>query len=447
MNTQQTQLSIREKIGYGLGDTASNLIFQTVLMFMPFFYTDIFGISAAAMGSLFLAVRLIDAISDPLMGALADRTQSRWGKFRPYLLCLAIPYGLVAVSAFTTPDFSNSGKLLYAYVSYTLLMLIYTAINIPYCSLGGVLTASSRERVSINSYRFFLSTAGGLIVAATTLPLVAWLGGGDDQAGYQRAMIIFSILAAVLFFICFFCTQERVVEIRKTQNSFWNDLKLLWQNDQWRIVSAINFILLVAIVMRGASAIYYLTWYADRSDLISAFLSLGMAASMVGASLASSLTRRLPMVTAYLYIQAAIVVASIALYFVHEHQIILIFMLFGLIQFFVQMSSPILWTMMADTVDYGEWKSGRRITGLAFSGSLFFLKLGMAVGGALIGWLLAGFDYQGEAEAQSPQTIGGIVLIFTLLPALGHFLLMLIIPKYQLDQKRCDEIRLQLSSS
>jgi len=444
INTKK--VGVVEKIGYGLGDTASNLIFQTVILLMPFFYTNIFGISAAAMGTLFLLVRVMDAITDPIMGALSDRTNTRWGKFRPYLLWLAIPYGIIAVLAFTTPDLDSAGKLIYAYITYGLLMIVYTAINIPYCALGGVLSSSSTERISINSFRFFLSTGGGLIVALFTLPLVALLGEGDDQKGYQLAMVIFSCLAVILFFISFKTTRERVVQAKdkSTSSSFWQDIKILFTNDQWRIVALLNFILLVAVVLRGASAIYYLTWFAQRADLISAFLATGMAASMLGASLASKVTQILSVVKAYVLIQGSVVLSSLALYFVGSNDIVLMFVFFGFAQFFIQMSSPILWTMMADTVDYGELKTGRRITGLVFSGALFFLKMGMAIGGALLGWILAASGYQGEATEQSHQAITSIVLLFTILPAFGHLLLMLIVPKYKLDQKRCAQIRIEL---
>ena len=378
-----------EKIGYGLGDTASNVVFQMVMMYMAFFYTDIFGISAAAMGTLFLVVRVIDAVTDPLMGAIADRTTTRWGKFRPYLLWLALPYGIIAVIAFITPDFSPSGKLIYAYITYALLMIIYTAINIPYAALGGVITADSQERVSLNSYRFFLATAAGVLVAAATLPLVDWLGEGDQQKGFLLAMAVLSVLAVIMFIACFALTEERVVEAKTKATTFWKDLRVLLTNDQFVIVAVLNFVLLIPLVIRGASAIYYITWYVGDEGLIPAFLTTGMLASMVGAAFASPLTKRLSKVKSYMLIQLVVTVASVAMFFLSSSAVVLIFAFFIVVQFFAQMGSPILWGMMADTVDYGELKTGRRITGLVFSGALFSLKLGMALGGALLGWLLA----------------------------------------------------------
>jgi GPH family glycoside/pentoside/hexuronide:cation symporter len=444
MTNQTQKISPLEKIGYGLGDTASNIVFQTVMLLMPLFYTDIFGISAAAMGWLFLAVRILDAITDPMMGAVCDRTNTRWGKFRPYMLWLCVPYAVICVITFTTPEYSPSGKLLYAYLTYSLLIVIYTAINIPYCALGGVITPDSQERVSLNSYRFFLATAGGVLVASCTLPLVHQLGRGNDQKGYQLAMVIFGILAVFMFLASFFLTRERVVQVSDKKSTLWKDLKILFANDQWVVIATVNFVLLIPLVIRASAAAYYMKWVAGRSDLITAFLTTGMAASMIGATFASPLTRRLSKVKSYMLIQFVITVVSASMYFIGRSQLALMFILFTVVQFFGQMASPILWAMMADTADYGEYKSQRRITGLVFSGALFTLKLGMALGGAILGWLLAYYGYQQQAEVQTPKAIKGIVLVFTVIPAIGHLLVMFLISRYKLDDKRFAEIRAEL---
>lgn len=446
MTDAQSTARIRplEKIGYGLGDTASNVVFQMVMMYMAFFYTDVFGISAAAMGTLFLVVRVVDAVTDPIMGALADRTTTKWGKFRPYLLWLALPYGLIAVIAFITPDFDGTGKLVYAYITYTLLMVIYTAINIPYAALGGVITSDSQERVSLNSYRFFLATAAGVLVAAATLPLVDWLGQGNQQKGFPLAMAVMSTLAVGLFVACFFLTKERVVEVTSKATSFVKDLKILVANDQFVIVAVMNFVLLVALVIRGASAIYYVTWYMADESLVPTFLTAGMIAAMLGAACASPVTERLSKVRSYIVIQLAVTLGSVSLFFVPGSAVIAIFALFIVVQFFVQMGAPILWSMMADTVEYGELKTERRITGLIFSGNLFALKLGMALGGAILGWMLAYFGYQSEAVSQSPETIEGILLLFTIIPAIGHVLLIGIVSRYKLNKETCASIRAEL---
>ena len=206
MSSSESKISVKEKIGYGLGDAASNIIFQTVMTFLAFFYTDVFGISAAAVGTLFLSVRVLDAITDPVMGNLADRTETRWGSYRPYLLWLAVPFGVISCLTFTTPDFSDSGKVIYAYFTYAALMVIYTAINIPYCALGGVLTSNPSERVSIQSYRFAFASLAGILITATTLPLVDYFGQGDKASGYQMTMLLMSILGIILFWLCFATT-------------------------------------------------------------------------------------------------------------------------------------------------------------------------------------------------------------------------------------------------
>lgn len=443
---QADRVRVSEKIGYGLGDTASNIVFQMVMMFMPFFYTDIFGISAAAMGTLFLVVRVFDAVTDPLMGALCDRTQTRWGKFRPYLLALAVPYAVLAVLAFTTPDTDAGGKLIWAYVTYSLLMAAYTAINIPYCALGGVISGDTRERVSLNSYRFFLATGAGVLIAATTMTLVAKLGQGNDQKGFQLTMGAFGFLAVIMFFACFFLTKERVVQATDKAGSFWNDIKLLLANDQWVIIAVSCFVVLVPLVIRGGGAIYYLTWYAERTDLVSSFLTAGMVAAMIGASLASTLAKRLPKVKSFMLIHTIIAVASATMFLVGKESIALMFAFYVVVQFFTQMAAPIQWTLMADSDDYGEHKHGRRMTGLIFSGALFALKLGMALGGAVLGWLLAYFGYQGDAATQTPGAITGIVATFTVVPALGHLLVIWVMSRCKLTEERSQAIRQELDA-
>lgn len=442
-----TRISPIEKIGYGLGDTASNIVFQTVMLLLAYFYTDIFGISAAAMGTLFLSVRFMDAVTDPIMGVICDRTVTRWGKFRPYLLWLCIPFAIICVVTFTTPDLDPAGKLIYAYVTYGLLMLVYTAINIPYCALGGVMTPDTQERVSLNSYRFFLATAGGVLVASATLPLVELLGGGNDQKGYQSAMVIFGVLAVFMFLACFMLTRERVVQITAQPVSLRQDIRVLLTNDQWVVVAGLTFILLIPLVIRSSAAAYYIKWYAGRKDLITPFLTTGMVSAMIGAAAASPLTRHLLKVKAYILIQAVIFVVSAAMYFMQRDQLVLMFVLFGVVQFFVQMGSPILWAMMPDTVDYGEYKTGRRITGLVFSGTLFTLKMGVALGGAIFGWMLGYFGYQEVTETQLFQTdsaVKGIALLFTLIPAGWHLLVIAAVRRYKLSEARCDDIRVEL---
>ena len=439
-----TKLKPIEKIGYGLGDFGSNVVFQTILILLPAFYTDVFGLAPAAMGTMFLAVRLLDTVTYPIMGMVADNTNTKWGKFRPYLLWFAIPFSVVFVFTFITPDFSENGKLAYAYLTYSALMVLYTVVNIPYCALGGVITSDSQERVSANSYRFFIATSAGVLISYFAPDLIEYFGNGKEQDGYPYAMSVFGILAILTFFGCFALTKERVKQVASTRGSLSVDFKTLLKNDQWLVVALLFLVLLVPIVLRGASQVYYVKWFIGDAELIAAFLTTGTFCQMIGAGFASSLTKKLGKVPAYILVQSIIVVGSIALYFLSKSNLYAIFILFGVVNFFVQMGAPILFTMAADTVEYGELKTGRRVTGLVFSGALFALKLGVAVGGWLIGLILAYYGYDGKAETQSPEAIQGIVLSLTLFPAIGHFLLIPIVSFYKLNKKRCDEIRAEL---
>lgn len=414
-------LSVKEKVAYGLGDTASNIVFQTVMLFLAFFYTDIFGISPAVVGTMFIVVRVLDAITDPLMGGLADRTNTKWGKFRPYLLWLAVPFGLISVLAFTTPDLGEDGKVYYAYATYALLMMAYTAINIPYSALGGVLTADPKQRVSVQSYRFVFGMLGGLIVTAATLPLVQFFGKGDKALGYQLTIAAMSALGVILFLLCFAGTKERIAPPPQQKTSLFKDLSLMWVNDQWRVLCVAAFFLLIGMVMRSTLAIYYVKYYLLREDLVTAFVTLGMIGNIVGCALAQPLSKRVCKVKAYIALQIIAAVLCAAAYFVGQAQVVAAFVLYVLWCFFLQMATPLLWAKMADTVDYGHWKTGIRITGMVYSSVVFFIKLGLALGGAVASWLLAYYGYQADT-AQTPDTLHGILLSFTVFPAVFSLL-------------------------
>ncbi|NQY65010.1 MAG: MFS transporter [Alteromonadaceae bacterium] len=438
-------LSVKEKIAYGLGDTASNIIFQTVMMFLLIFYTDVVGIPPAIVGTLFLGVRLIDAVTDPLMGYLTDRTQTRWGQFRPYLLWFALPFGLISILTFITPDFSLNGKIVYASITYILLMLAYTAINIPYSALGGVLTEDPQERVSVQSYRFVFGMLGGLIVAAFTLPLVEWFGNGDAAKGYQTTMTVMSVLGVILFLLCFAGTKERIYQPRSKESSYKGDLKLLWQNDQWRILCLVGVFLLTGQVLRATLAIYYVKYYLSVEEHITTFMTLGMIGSILGCALSQQLAKRVCKIKAYITLQLIAASICVMSYWVSSENIVLAFILFFLWSFFLQMATPLLWAKMVDTIDYGHWKTGVRMNGMIFSAVVFFIKLGVAFGGALAGWLLAYYGYQADVE-QNEVTIQGILLSFTLLPAIGSILVAWAMRWYILDDKTVEKIHRELKT-
>ncbi|MDU7046888.1 MAG: glycoside-pentoside-hexuronide (GPH):cation symporter [Enterobacter roggenkampii] len=361
-------LSVKEKIGYGMGDAASHIIFDNVMLYMMFFYTDIFGIPAGFVGTMFLLARALDAISDPCMGLIADRTRSRWGKFRPWILFGAIPFGIVCVLAYTTPDLSLNGKMVYAAVTYTLLTLLYTVVNIPYCALGGVITSDPTQRISLQSWRFVLATAGGMLSTVLMMPLVKLIGGDDKAFGFQGGIAVLSVVAFLMLAFCFFTTKERI--------------------------------------------------------------QVPPSTTLIGSALAKPLTDWKCKVSIFWWTNAALAVVSVAMFFVPMHATVLMFAFIFVIGVLHQLVTPIQWVMMSDTVDYGEWTNGKRLTGISFAGTLFVLKLGLALGGAMIGWMLAGGGYDAAAKTQNSATISIIIGLFTLAPAVCYVLSAIIAKRY-----------------
>ncbi|MCC2616601.1 glycoside-pentoside-hexuronide (GPH):cation symporter [Aestuariibacter halophilus] len=428
-------VSVREKVAYGLGDTASNIIFQTVMLFLTYFYTDIFGLSPAVVGTMFLVVRIFDAVTDPLMGALADRTRTRHGAYRPYLLWLAVPFGICSVLAFTTPDLSPDGKVLYAYATYALLMLAYTAINIPYSALGGVLSPDPDERVAIQGYRFVFGMSGGLIVSMLTLSLVDYFGNGDAAYGYQMTMVVMSIMGVAMFLACFAGTKERVKPSTATQSSFVEQAKAMWQNDQWRVLCVVAILLLTGMVLKTSLAIFYIKYYLQRPDLVTTIITIGMLGNILGCALAHPLSQRMCKVRAYQMLQVFAAVLTAASYWVAGDQLYLAVGLYFLWCFSIQMATPLLWAKIADTVDYGHYKTGVRLTGVTYSSVVFFIKFGLALGGALGGWLLGVYGYVAE-QAQSQETLQGLLLSFSVYPALASIGVALCMCFYRLKRDK-----------
>mgnify|MGYP000415683950 CR=1 FL=1 len=414
------------------------------MMFLMLYYTDVVGLSPAVVGTMFLLVRVFDAVTDPLMGNIADKTHTRWGHFRPYLLWLALPFAIISILAFTTPDLTGNNKIIYAFTTYTLLMVAYTAINIPYCALGGVLTADAKERVTVQSYRFVFGMLGGVIVAACTMPMVEYFGQGDSAKGYQYTMAAMSTLGLVLFLLCFIGTKERIEQPQSQSVSFRESAKSLWQNDQWRILCLAALFLLTGQVLRFTLAVYYVKYFLGREDLITSFMTLGVIASMVGCAIAQPLAKRVCKIKAYIWLQVISATICGLSFFIQSNQIALAFAAFILWKFFLDMATPLLWAKMADTIDYGHEKTGIRITGLVYSGVIFFIKMGVALGGAIAGWLLAFYGYQPDVE-QSASTQQGILLSFTVLPALGSYFVAIIMRKYTLTSEKLDKIQGKLS--
>ncbi|MBD5701120.1 glycoside-pentoside-hexuronide (GPH):cation symporter, partial [Citrobacter freundii] len=290
---ETSKLTVKEKIGYGMGDAGCNIIFGAIMLFVNYFYTDIFGLAPALVGVLLLSVRVIDAVTDPIMGAMADRTRSKYGRFRPWLLWMAFPYALFSVLMFTTPEWTYNSKVIYAFVTYFLLSITYTAINIPYCSLGSVITNDPQERVACQSYRFVLVGIATLLLSLTLLPMADWFGGEDKAKGYQMAMAVLAFIGMCMFLFCFATVRERVRPAVQTNDDLKADLKDVWKNDQWVKILLLTLCNVCPGFIRMAATMYYVTWVMQQStQFATLFISLGVVGMMIGSMLAKVLTDR-----------------------------------------------------------------------------------------------------------------------------------------------------------
>lgn len=441
MNNEK--LSIKEKVGYSLGDVASNLFFQTFLFYLMFFYTDVFGISAAAAGTMVFVTRIWDTVNDPLMGIIADRTDSKWGKFRPYLVWMAIPFGVVGSLMFMTPDLSMTGKIIYAYVTYTLMMMGYTAINIPYSALLGVVTSNSIERTSLSAYRFVGAFLGGIFVQTTLLFLVDFFGKGDQQRGYHFTMTLYAVLAVGLFLLTFAWTKERVRPLKQQKTSLLKDLKDLATNRPWLVLFFLGIFTLSFVCIRNGATMYYFKYYIGNEKLSTLFITLGTIASLVGTMLTKPFSKWFGKKTLYLILMIGSSVLMMFFFFVKPDQIVLMFALHLASSFLSGPTSALVWAMYADTADYSEWRTGRRATGLVFSAASFAQKMGWTVGGGLAGWLLAYFGFEANM-AQSVETLNGIRLLMSFIPAIFSGLAVACIFFYNLDEKFVKRITAEL---
>lgn len=428
----------KEKIGYGLGDGASNIIWQTIMLFMAYFYTDVYGLSAFHMGTMFLVVRVFDAFADVYAGYLADHTQTKYGQFRPYLLWFSLPFGIFGALTFYTPDFGETGKIIYAYVSYTTLSLFYSLVNVPYCAMINNLSRDAKERVSMQSYRFAFAALGGIIVSAVALPLTKILGNGDLQKGYFYGMILMGALSTIMFLICFAMTKERYVkEVDKTQkfSGIYKELTILLKDQNWRCIFSLNVVNLVAGILKTGGAMYFVNYYLHRPDLVSVVLSIILGAKFIGSMFTSTLYGKLDRLQAYkvaMTVQAAVM---IALFFVPADYIIVTCAVIGVIHFINSTATPLQWSLLSDIIDSVERKTGKSLSGLVFSTNIFAIKIGIAIGGAIIGWLLTLGGYIGNTPVQTESATLVIRLIFTVIPAMLILSLILILKKYRSNEE------------
>lgn len=420
MATITEKLKVKEKVGYALGDTAANLIFQTMVMFQLAFYTDTFGITAAAAGTLLVVVRVWDAIFDPIMGIVADKTKTKWGKFRPWILWTAVPFGIMGFLTFVTPDFADTGKLIYAYVTYILLMMVYSANNLPYSALSGVMTGDLAERTSLSSYRFVFAMIAQLIIQGLALPMVSYFGGGDSATGYQYTMAIFSTLAVLLFFITFSTTKERIQPDPAQKASVKEHYRDLAKNTAWKAMFVLTLILFITLAMRGSVIFYYFRYFINVENyesLFSWFNVLGTISTIIGIFFSKPLSMRFGKRNVFIAGLAGTAFFCVPFAFFPPAAIVLIFAAEMLRQFIYGFTIPLLWAMMADVADYSEWKNKRRATGIVFSAIVFALKAGLGFGGAITGYVLSLYGYMPNV-AQSESALNGIVMTMSIFPAI-----------------------------
>jgi GPH family glycoside/pentoside/hexuronide:cation symporter len=436
------KLTVLEKVGFGAGDMAVNVVISSMFLIVAYFYTDIFGLKPTHMGVLFLAARLIDAITDPLMGLITDRVKSeRFGRFRPYFLYLAVPFGVSVFLMFTTPDWSYNMKLVWAYATYILVTLMFTAVTIPYISLIGVLTSDPQERLSANGYRLFFAKIAAFMVTIIVPIMAARWGEGNLAAGYQAAMGVMAAMATLLFLFCFATTTERV-EHEIDRKPLREQVALLLQNDQWLILCAVCFTGTLGYVIRNSVAAYYATYYLGAdAKMLSAFLSTGVIAAILAMVASTWITKRYCKVQLFRWTQLVVGLLSLGMFLlVGPGDVVLAFVFYFTLSFVVDLHAPVFWSAIAEAVDYGEARTGKRVSGLAFGGISFFQKAGMGVAGFVVGILLAAFNYEAGAE-QTPLTLTGIALMLTVISGVFHVVMGLLMFKYRITDSYYNDMK------
>ena len=466
------KIKLKEKIAYGFGDAASSMFWKIFGMYSLFFYTDVFGITAAAAGTMFLIARLWDSFFDVFVGIAADRTKTKWGKYRPYLLWFAIPFAVMGVFTFYAPDLSSTGKLVYAYITYSLMMIVYSLINVPYASLLGAISADPKERNQLSSYRMSFAFIGSFVTFMLLQPLIDFFSKTFDNnnikqlahtaeasvstsvTGWVMGVGVIGVICVILFLLCFSWTKERVQQIESEENvSIKTDLKNLFHNAPWWILVATGLAALLFNAVRDSVAIYYFRDFVKLNykmagtgwDITTIYFLVGQAANLIGVMAAPSISAKYGKKKTYMIAILLAGLLSIVFYFI-PNNIVWILTLQFLISIFAGYVLPLLWSMFADIVDHQELLTGRRATGLIFSSSSMSQKLGWALGAALSGWILAWFNYIPDAVTQSADTIFGEKLMISLLPAACCVLAFLGMFFYPLSDRKVKEISEELNS-
>jgi GPH family glycoside/pentoside/hexuronide:cation symporter len=443
---QTQKLSTLEKLGFGAGDMALNVVISSMMLIITFFYTDIYGLRTEDLALLFVLVKFIGALADLAMGQMTDRYTSRMGRYRPWLLLLAVPYGISVFFVFTTPDWAYSAKLVWAYSTYIVMTLMTAGVGIPYISLISGLTADPQERLSANGYRLFFAKVGAFMVTIIVPILAQKWGGGNPAAGYQAAMALMAAMGVLLFLFCVFTTTERVVHVVERQ-PLLDQFKLLLRNDQWLILCGVCLTGTVGYVVRGSVAIYYAKYYlGGDTATVSAFLSIGVAAAILSMVASTWITKFYCKVKLFRNTQILVAAISVMMYLlVRPGDMMLAFVLYFALSFVVDLHAPVFWSAIAETIDYGQVKTGKRVSGFAFGGISVCQKAGMAVAGALVGVLLTYFHYAPNQE-QTPFALSGIALMLTVIPGFFHFVMGLLMFKYRISDDYYTEVKAEMGA-
>ena len=475
MSTSSQKLSVVEKVGYSLGDLAANLVFQTLVTYLAYFYTDIYGLESNHASAMMLVVGLIAAFGfNPIVGAIADRTQSKWGKFRPWILYTSIPLGVIAILAFSTPDFSYKGKVIYAVVTYTLLLLLYAANNLPYSALSGVITGDMKDRNSLSAYRFVAVMFAQFFVQVFMLPIIEYAGNGDKAVGIENVMTWLAIIGTAMLLITFFTTKERIVPTPAQKSSLKEDLTDLAKNKPWVIMLLLTTLVFINLAMKGGSYVYYFENFVDKDSLtkfiqpvltfltgigvnffgenpVSAGFGLfnagGIIFMIIGITLSKGLADKYGKRDVFgvtLFISTLFI---LFFYFFPPTSIGLIFGSQILHGFFYGITIPLLWAMIADVADYSEWKNNRRATAIIFSAMMVGLKGGLSIGSALLTWILGLYDYVPQSDAvQSDTAILGTKLLVSIYPSIPFLIGVGLLFFYEINKTMEDKIEEDLNS-
>jgi glycoside/pentoside/hexuronide:cation symporter, GPH family len=467
------KLSVKEKVGYSLGDLAANLVFQTLMTYLAYFYTDIYGLDTNHASAVMLTVGLIAAFGfNPIIGAIADRTVSRWGKFRPWILFTAVPLGVIALLAFSTPDFSYKGKVIYAVVTYTLLLLLYAANNLPYSALSGVITGDMKERNSMSAYRFVAVMFAQFFVQVFMLPIIEAAGGGDKAIGIEKVMTWLAVIGTVMLLITFFTTRERIVPKPEQKSSLKEDLGDLFKNKPWVIMLSLTTLVFITLAMKGGSYVYYFKNYVDKDrltefitpilnglsnigvnffgeDPVSAGFGLfnagGIIFMIVGIGFSKRLADKYGKRDVF---GIALVISTLFIllfYFFSSTSVELMFVSQILHGFFYGITIPLLWAMIADVADYSEWKNNRRATAIIFSAMMVGLKGGLSIGSALLTWILGLFNYVPNSDALQVDTaIQGTKLLVSIFPSIPFLIGAALLFFYEINKKMETQIESDL---